>query len=121
RRKRPGKYGLKNEEMGGVDFSDTKIAFAGKTGRELRHAARLFRLINRPVLVRMLSRAAIFAVKMRLPFTDRIIRRTIYEQFVGGESLKEVEAVIGKLYDQGCQVVLDFAVEGKNEEHELDA
>lgn len=107
--------------MGGVDFFNTKIAFAGKTTRELRRAARLFRLINRPALVRMLSRAGIFAVKMRLPFTEWIIRRTIYEQFVGGESLEEAESVIRKLYDQGCRVVLDFAVEGKNEEHELDA
>jgi len=107
--------------MKAVDFSNTEIAFAYKTDRQLRRAARLFRLINRPRIVRFLSGLGIWGVKVGVPFVEGIIRRTLYTQFVGGAHLEDVEAVIRLLADHGCFSVLDFAVEGKNEEEELDA
>jgi proline dehydrogenase len=47
---------------------------------------------------------------------DGIIRKTIFKQFVGGETLEET-ATVGKVLDKyNVQVILDYGVEGKQGE-----
>ena len=45
-----------------------------------------------------------------------IIRDTIFRQFVGGESLAETAPICDKLGSYGVQIILDYGVEGKQEE-----
>jgi hypothetical protein len=49
---------------------------------------------------------------VELPFTKTIIRKTIFAQFVGGETLQETAAVAKKLGEYHVQVILDYGVEG---------
>ena len=49
-----------------------------------------------------------------------IIRKTIFNQFVGGETLSETSKVADKLGRFHVQVILDYGVEGKEGEENFD-
>ncbi len=49
-----------------------------------------------------------------------IIRKTIFKQFVGGETLEETKKVCQLLGDYNVQVILDYGVEGKEGEENFD-
>ena len=53
---------------------------------------------------------------MAYPFTKTLIRKTIFQQFVGGETLEETAKVADKLEEYNVQVILDYGVEGKEGE-----
>jgi proline dehydrogenase len=60
------------------------------------------------------------AVKWGLPFVKPLIRKTIFKQFVGGETLEQNVVVADKLEKYGVQVILDYGVEGKEGEENFD-
>ena len=99
-----------------VDFSDTATAFAHLSDGDLRHAHRLFRFMNRPLLVRWGSALGSFAVRHGLPLAERVTMETIYRQFVGGRTLLEVETAARALAASGVLSVLDYGAEGKEDE-----
>jgi proline dehydrogenase len=103
-----------------LDFSNTEIAFSGKSDKELKKTALLFRFMNRPSLVKIGSKLGLFAIKFRIPFTEAIVRNTIFPQFCGGETLLDCQKVIDKLYTFDTLTVLDYGAEGKTDEDELD-
>lgn len=49
-----------------------------------------------------------------------LIRKTIFKQFVGGETLDETAIVGEKLGKYGVQVILDYGIEGKEGEDNFD-
>ena len=51
-----------------LDFSNTQIAFSGKTDKDLKQTAWLFRMMNKQWLVNMMSPLGLLAVKYSLPF-----------------------------------------------------
>jgi len=99
-----------------VDLSNTKIAFAHRSTRELKKTVWLFSLMNKKWLVDILSKVAIIALKLRIPFVSTIIRATIFEQFVGGRTLLECQKTIDHLYKNKVQSILDYGAEGKKSE-----
>jgi len=103
-----------------LNFSDTKIAFASKTNQQLRKAYWLFRLMHSPTMVRILTGAAEISFKLHLPI-DWAIRATVFDHFCGGESIAGCEAVIEELGKFKIGTILDYSVEGKENEKELDA
>lgn len=103
-----------------LNFSDTKIAFASKTNQQLRKAYWLFRLMHSPTMVRILTGAAEISFKLHLPI-DWAIRATVFDHFCGGESIAGCEAVIEELDKFKIGTILDYSVEGKENEKELDA
>ena len=120
RLKRRGKFGMRMEGEGPVQFESTEIAFAYKNDRQLRLAYWLFRLMSRPSWADFFARVGSIVLSLRLPLSQWIIKQTIYRQFIGGESLEDCEPVIETLKKFECQVVLDYAVEGMQEESALD-
>ena len=102
-----------------IDFSDTKIAFESKSDDQLKKAAWLFRLMNKQWLVNLGASIGVAAIKLRLPFVDTIVRRTIFEQFVGGTTLLESQPTIEKLFDYKCQTILDYGAEAKDSEEDF--
>src|SRR5690606_26724450 len=121
RQKLPGKFGVRPMESDKqVRFGSTEIAFAYKNNRQLKLSYWLFRLMSRPSWADFFAKIGSLALHFRLPLTQYIIRRTMYRQFIGGETLQDCLPVIENLSDYHCLVVLDYAVEGKNEEEELD-
>jgi proline dehydrogenase len=104
-----------------LNFGDTKIAFSYKTNQELKKSALLFRLMNNPNLVKIGSHLSLIALKLRIPLTQYVIKKTIFSQFVGGESLLDCQKTIDLLNDYNTLTILDYGAEGKTSEAEFDA
>lgn len=102
-----------------VDFSNTEIAFSSKSDSELLRTYRLFKMMNNPTMVRIGSRLGLFAVRLGIPFVDKIIKDTIFEQFCGGVTLLDSQRTIDKLYRHNTLTVLDYGAEGKSTEDEF--
>jgi len=102
-----------------LSFDNTEIAFAHKTDSELKRAHLLFELMGKPWLVRLGSRLAPWSIRAGLP-VNGLIKKTIFSQFVGGESLEETIAVTKKLAQFHVQVILDYGVEGMQGEESYD-
>ncbi len=103
-----------------LDLQDTKIAYAHKSNKELKEAARLFRLMNSPGLVGLGSSIGLSAIKLNLPFAESIIKKTIFRQFVGGVNLQDCQKTIDHLYKNKSMTILDYGAESKSEEADLD-
>ncbi len=99
-----------------VDFSNTEIAFADKSDKELKHTAWLFKMMNNATLVNIGAKLAMLAVKLRLPFFETITKKTIFPQFCGGTTLLDSQESIDRLFKLGVCSVLDYGVEGKEGE-----
>jgi len=102
-------------------FNNTEVAFALKNNKELKRAHFLFKMISKPVLVKMGSSLANFAIKTHLPVTG-LIRSTVFDHFCGGINEEDCLSVVDKMYAQGgVASVLDYSVEGKETEEQFDA
>lgn len=98
-----------------ISFDNTENAFAYKTTKELKEAKFLFNTMGFPWFVQIGTRLTPFVMRTGLP-VHGIIRKTIFRQFVGGETLEETAAVGAVLGKYGVQVILDYGVEGKEGE-----
>lgn len=94
-----------------VSFDNTEFAFEYKKDTELKKARFLFSCMGKPWLVKFGTRFTPWAVKSGLPVKG-LIRNTIFEQFVGGETLDQTAVVAKKLAGYHVQVILDYGVEG---------
>lgn len=97
-----------------ISFDNTEYAFEYKSGKQLKKAQFLFSLMAKPWLVKLGTRLAPWAIKAHLP-VNGLIRRTIFDQFVGGETLEQTAIVAKRLGEYHVQVILDYAVEGGDE------
>ncbi|GAC1527025.1 MAG: proline dehydrogenase family protein [Sediminibacterium sp.] len=102
-----------------ISFDNTENAFAYKTDKELKGARFLFSTMGYPWFVQIGTRITPFVMKTGLP-VHGIIRKTIFKQFVGGETLEETAAVGDTLGKYGVKVILDYGVEGKDGEESFD-
>jgi proline dehydrogenase len=98
-----------------ISFDNTENAFAYKTDKELKNARFLFSSMGFQLIVQAGVRLTPFAMKTGLPIQG-LIRKTIFKQFVGGETLEETDAVGDILKKFGVDVILDYGVEGKEGE-----
>jgi proline dehydrogenase len=106
--------------MSSISFDNTENAFAYKSVKNLKKARFLFSSMAKPWLVKFGTGITPWAIRSGLPIKG-LIRRTIFEQFVGGETLQETARVAQKLGEYGVQVILDYGVEGgDNSEKEFE-
>ncbi|MBC7904419.1 MAG: proline dehydrogenase family protein [Gemmatimonadaceae bacterium] len=94
-----------------ISFDNTENAFEYKSDAALKKANFLFKSMGYQLLVQLGTRITPWAIRAGLPIKG-IIRNTIFEQFVGGESLAETAPVAKTLGKYGVQVILDYGVEG---------
>jgi proline dehydrogenase len=102
-----------------ISFDNTAIAFEYKTNKQLKKARFLFSMMGKPWIVKLGTRLAPWSVKAGLPVKG-IIRKTIFAQFVGGETLEQTTVVAKMLGDHHVKVILDYAVEGKEGEENFE-
>lgn len=95
-----------------ISFDNTESAFAYKKNGELKNAHFLFSAMGKPWLVKLGLKLTPLAIKWHLPFTTPVIKKTIFQQFVGGETLAETAPVAKKLGAYHVEVILDYGVEG---------
>ena len=98
-----------------ISFENTENAFAYKSNDALKKAHWLFRLMGKNWLVNMGTRITPLAIRWKIPFTRAIIKSTIFEQFIGGETLQETKPVVDMLAGHQVQVILDYGVEGNDD------
>ena len=101
-------------------FDNTQIAFSLKSDTELERAYFLFKLIANEPLVRIGTAVTNFALKASLP-VEGLIRATVFDHFCGGVNEDDSLKVVDKLFTKGVSSVLDYSVEGKEEEEQFDA
>lgn len=104
---------------GSLDLVNTEIAFARLSDRQLQQAFWLFKIIGNPFLVRIGPHLASVALKLRLPVRS-LIKKTIFGQFCGGETIEECRVRIQELANNGIGAILDYACEGVHSEEDFD-
>ncbi len=100
-------------------FENTEIAFRHSSNADLNRAYWLFRMINVNFLVRIGPPITNFAMKIGLPIKS-IIKATIFKHFCGGETIAECDNTIKNLYSGRVGTILDYSVEGEEEETVFD-
>lgn len=101
-------------------FNNTEVAFSLKKDSELERAYFLFKMIANEPLVRIGTAMTNFAIKAKLP-VEGLIRATVFDHFCGGVSETDCIPVIDKMYTKRVCSVLDYSVEGKEDEAQFDA
>jgi proline dehydrogenase len=102
-----------------LSLDNTQIAFAYKSTAELKRARFLFTVIQSPIIVSLATKLTPALMNSGLPING-LIRSTIFNQFVGGETLDETARVAKQLGAYGVQVILDYGVEAKEGEENFD-
>ena len=102
-----------------IDFNNTKVAFHLKSDSELERAYFLFKMISIHPLVRIGTTATNFALKVNLP-VEGLIRSTVFDHFCGGINQIDCISKINEMYNSGVHSVLDYSVEGKEDETQFD-
>ncbi len=102
-----------------LNFRDTETAFADKSDAELREKHRLFWLMNHRILNELSTKTAEIALGIGLP-VSWLIKKTIFEQFCGGETIEECQPTIDKLGNSNIGTILDYSVEGKSAEEDFE-
>jgi proline dehydrogenase len=102
-----------------LDFSNTENAFSNKSDKELKKTAWMFRMMNNPMLVKLGSPIALKSVEWGLPFAEKIIQNTIFQQFCGGTTLLNSSKTVERLAKVYTKTILDYGVEAKETEDEF--
>ncbi|MFP5470131.1 MAG: proline dehydrogenase family protein [Bacteroidia bacterium] len=101
-------------------LDNTEIAFKHKSDKQLNKAYWLFKLVGSPFMVKLGKLFTTIAFKLRLPIKG-VVKNTIFEQFCGGESIKECEHTINLLGSSKIGTILDYSVEGKDDEKDFES
>jgi proline dehydrogenase len=110
---------MTDNQINKLDFSNTENAFSNKSDKELKKTAWLFRMMNSPTLVKLGAPIALKSVQWGLPFAEKIVQNTIFQQFCGGTTLLNSSKTIERLAKAQAKSILDYGVEAKETEDEF--
>ncbi|MBS3992409.1 MAG: proline dehydrogenase family protein [Bacteroidetes bacterium] len=96
-------------------FNNTEVAFEIKSDAELNRAYYLFEMIKRESLVKIGTSLTKLALATHLPI-EGIIRATVFDHFCGGVTEEDCKNVMEKMYTKNVHSILDYSVEGKEED-----
>src|SRR5688500_18625134 len=99
-------------------FEYTQIAFSHLADKEFKKYYQLFKSFNNPLLFTIGKAFTSIAFQLKLPI-EGILKKTIYHQFCGGETLEDCKAVILHLAEHNISTALQFSVETKSGEDEF--
>ena len=102
-----------------LSFENTEIAFKHESNTDLRRAYWLFKIINLNFLVKIGPPITNFAFKIGLPIKP-LVKTTIFNHFCGGETISECAPTIKNLSSGKVGTILDYSVEGENDEAVFD-
>jgi proline dehydrogenase len=103
-----------------LSFENTEIAFRHSSNTDLNRAYWLFKVININFLVKIGPPITNFAVKIGLPVKG-LIKATIFKHFCGGETIEECNTTIKNLAEGGVGTILDYSIEGEDDEAVFDS
>ena len=102
-----------------ISFDNTEVAFRGKSKGDLNRAYWLFKVVSSPAMVRFGKWATNVALRLKFPI-KAIIKKTIFRQFCGGESIQESLKASKTLASRNVKTILDYSIEGKTKEEDFD-
>ncbi|MEQ8546515.1 MAG: proline dehydrogenase family protein [Cyclobacteriaceae bacterium] len=102
-----------------INFEDTATAFAHKSLKELKKSHFVFSTMNYSWMVKAGTFLTSSALKLRLPVKG-IIKKTLFDQFCGGESIEGSEQRMIQLAQSRVKTILDYSVEGEATEEGYD-
>ena len=105
--------------MSKISFDNTEIAFKAKSTSDLQKSYWLFKLVGNNFLVKLGPALLNISFFLRLPIKS-LIKSTIFEQFCGGESIKDCEKRIQSLARYNVNTILDYSVEGSSSKENFD-
>lgn len=111
----PNKEKVIDPGKGTLSFDNTEIAFRHSSNADLKRAYWLFSMININFFVKIGPPITNFAMKIGLPIRG-IIKATIFRHFCGGEAIAECDRTIYNLYEGKVGTILDYSVEGEEED-----
>lgn len=95
-----------------LSFDNTEKAFAHKSNKDLRKAYWLFKTFAYPAVVKYGPELTNKALNLGLPIKG-FIKKTIFHQFCGGETIAESLPAARQLYQKNIGAILDYSVEGE--------
>ena len=102
-----------------ISFDNTEIAFRSKSESDLKRSYYLFKAMGYNWLVNMGPTLIDISFKLHLPIIG-IIKATVFKQFCGGTSMNDCDNTMQELHNYGIGSILDYSVEGKEEEKEFE-
>ena len=102
-----------------MDFNNTKVAFSGMSNKDLQRSYWLFKIIGWNWLIKISP--SLLKIFMPLWFPIPIIKATIFKQFCGGESIEDCDKTIQNLSNHNIKTILDYSVEGIEDETTFDS
>ncbi len=102
-----------------LSFNNTKVAFADKDDKGLQKTHLVFKLISIGWLNAIGTSLLSFALKLNLPVKG-IIKATVFDHFCGGENIVDCENKIQELAKFNVKTILDYSVEGKQDDEDFD-
>lgn len=106
--------------MSEINFNNTEVAFANKSNGQLKKAKLLFMAFNYPFIIKWGPKIAVLLVD-RFAFVKKLIKNTLFAQFCGGENIQDCKQSIEVLHSSKIGTILDYSVEGEEEEIVFDA
>ncbi len=102
-----------------LSFEDTSVAFAHQSDSKLRKTYLIFAMMNQNWLVKIGTFFIKLILKLGLP-VKFLIRKTLFSQFCGGESIETCQKTIENLAKGKIGTILDYSVEGEDNEKDFD-
>jgi proline dehydrogenase len=103
-----------------IDFKDTKTAFEHYNLKKLKRTYLIFSLMNQKTLVKIGTFFIKISLRVGFPI-KKLIKNTIFDHFCGGEDINDCEKTISILHQYGVGTILDYSVEGEEEESVFEA
>ena len=103
-----------------ISFDNTEIAFSSRSDKDLRKTHLLFSVMNNKFIVKTGTYIINLALKLKLP-VHSLVKGAVFKQFCGGESIEECDQVISQLQNYNIGAILDYAVEGEDNEEDFDS
>lgn len=99
--------------MKNIDLNNVETAFSYKSDKELRNTLFIFKLIQKPKLVKILTKTANLILNYKLPLKF-VLKNTVFKVFCAGQNRREASETMAKLKSHGVNTVLDYVAEGDN-------
>ena len=99
-----------------MKFDNKHIDYSYKSRTDLYANLLLFYIISNKHMVFIGKKLLDFALYIKLPISY-LIKKTVFKYFCGGETIKESQNIILNLGKNNIKTVLDYSVEGKEDEN----
>jgi proline dehydrogenase len=95
-----------------IEFEDTETAYQDKSTRDLLRHMFVFSIFSNENIVNRSQKLVKFARDiLGSKFFNKVMKMTVYGQFVAGENIQAILPVIDRYRRNGVRAILDYAVE----------